>query len=351
MPFQWPPVPAAAQGWYDRAYGTAGSHLDLRHAYAAECIQSLADGSVQCVVCDPPFGLGEDTFDKHYARKPSHVIPGYKTAPTANESYEAWTRQWLHEIPRVLAPDGTLYVVCAWNHVCDVERAIRTAPAPGLTVLNHIIWKYNFGVYAQKKFVTSHYHILRCGRGTADSTAFYPRAYYNETDEVVVGAKRRKAQYADMEDVWSIPRENSPGKAKNVNKLPDALVRKMVRYSSKPGDTVADFFMGNFTTAYVARREGRSVVGCDANAHVCAHHIQRVQDIPAPSLDDPSLHEKPSTKPKNAGQPVTDEERACIRSRYAELRASKTKKASIAVLGVEFERGAFSLANIVQGTS
>jgi site-specific DNA-methyltransferase (adenine-specific) len=219
--------------------------------------------------------------------------------------------------------------------------AIRSAPAPGLTVVNHIIWKYNFGVYTQKKFVSSHYHILRCSVGK-NTPAFYSLAYFNETEKTADG---HNAQYTDMEDVWTIPKEFAQGEKKNVNKLPDALVRKMILYSSKPGDTVADFFLGNFTTAYVARKEGRAFVGCEINKHAYDQHSKVVcgsgfgQQVTATKV---------STKPANSGKPLSAENIAAICKRYDELHADKTKKDSMAVLEQEFGRGHFSLINILK---
>jgi len=314
-------------------------HLSNLDAYSF--IKSLPDKSIQCIICDPPFGLGEDTFDKHYARNKEHVIEGYQTAPQDAKSYETWAKLWIHEIPRVLKSEGTLYIVCAWNHLCDIELAIRSAPLPNLTVLNHIIWKYNFGVYTQKKFVTSHYHILRCGIGKYTPT-FYSRAFYNETDKTENG---HNAQYTDMEDVWYIKKEFAQGETKNVNKLPDELVRKMIFYSTKPGDTVADFFLGNFTSAYIARKYGRKFVGCDINENSYKLHCKKVNDIPFPTN---VQHEKASTKPDNAGKRLTEKDREIILKRYDELHKEKTKRDSMLVLEKEFGRGHFSLVNLLK---
>jgi len=315
--------------------------MNLAHCDAQTFIKGLPTGSIQCVICDPPFGLGEETFDKHYARDASHVLPGYVSAPKTAESYEAWAKTWIHEIPRVLRENGTLYIVCAWNHVTDVELAIRSAPRPGLTVLNHIIWKYNFGVYTQNKFVTSHYHILRCGVSKATPT-FHSRAYFDESEKLADG---KSAQYADMEDVWTIQREYAPGLKKNVNKLPDKLVEKMILYSTDPGDVVADFFMGNFTTAYVAKRTGRQITGCDLNPEACREHIPRVN---ATGPTGPPATPKESKRPPRAGEPITDAERKRIHERFGQLIQNGTKKDALAVLTQEFGRGYFSLVNILK---
>ncbi len=315
--------------------------LNLENTDAKKFIQSLKEQSLQCIICDPPFGINEDSFDKHYARDSSNVIQGYKSAPTDFKSYEEWCKSWIHEIPRVLKPDGTFYVVCAWNHVCDVELAIRSAPSPGLSVVNHIIWKYNFGVFTQKKFVTSHYHILRCAVGK-NTPAFYNRAYFNETEKTADG---HNAQYTDMEDVWVIPKEFKQGKKKNVNKLPDALVRKMILYSSKPGDWVADFFLGNFTTASVSRKEGRCFAGCELNEHTYKEHATSNSSIPFVTK---TTHEKESTQPKNARKKITEDEKNKILQRFDVLHKEKTKKDSMLILENEFGRGHFSIVNILK---
>jgi site-specific DNA-methyltransferase (adenine-specific) len=315
--------------------------LHLSNKDAKHFLKSLPNEHLQCILCDPPFGLDEDTFDKHYARDTSNVIEGYQTAPKENKSYEEWAKTWIHEIPRVLKKKGTLYIVCAWNHLCDIELAIRSAPSPGLTIINHIIWKYNFGVHTKNKFVTSHYHILRCAVGS-NTPDFYSRAYFSETEKLPDG---HNAQYADMEDVWVIPKEFAQGQKKNVNKLPDALVKKMILYATKPGDRVGDFFLGNFTTAYVARKTGRHFVGCEINGTIYKEHSEKVKTTVFNSEATP---QKTSTKPVNAGKKITEEETEKILKRFDELHKSKTKKDSMEVLEKEFGRGHFSLVNLLK---
>jgi hypothetical protein len=121
----------------------------------------------------------------------------------------------------------------------------------------------------------------------------------------------------------------------------------MMGYSSKPGDVVADFFLGNFTTAYVARTDGRKFWGCELNENSFKAHAEKVQDIDFP--DESTIqHVKPSTKPVNAGKRLTDTDKKKIVERYIELHKDKTKKDSMAILEKEFSRGHFSLVNILK---
>jgi DNA modification methylase len=76
--------------------------------------------------------------------------------------------------------------------------------------------------------------------------------------------------------MWLISREYHPARTKNKNKLPDSLVEKMVQYSSRHGDVVCDFFLGNFTTAYVAGRLGREVWGFEVNPLAFPRHATKL---------------------------------------------------------------------------
>jgi site-specific DNA-methyltransferase (adenine-specific) len=89
-----------------------------------------------------------------------------------------------------------------------------------LKLINHIIWKYQFGVFTKRKFVTSHYHIL--------FTVKNPKAYlFNKIDHY-------------PEDVWIINRPYATGKEKNSTKLPEPLIQKIILYSSQEQAVVLD---------------------------------------------------------------------------------------------------------------
>jgi hypothetical protein len=65
--------------------------------------------------------------------------------------------------------------------------------------------------------------------------------------------------------VLVIDRDYKPGELKNKNQLPEALVERLIAYSSKPGDIVLDPFLGGFTSARVALRMGRKAWGFEIN--------------------------------------------------------------------------------------
>jgi site-specific DNA-methyltransferase (adenine-specific) len=203
---------------------------------ALALMPAMQGGSVDLIVTDPPFAIDFRAQRLNYNRTGSNVIGGYREIPKVE--YAEFTRRWMTEAARVLAPAGSMYVFSGWNRLKDILEGLDAA---GLTTINHLIWKYQFGVYTKKKFVTSHYHILFAVKDRKRYT-------FNKIDHY-------------PEDVWVIQREYWKGRKKTPTKLPPELVRKILLYSSNPGDLVFDPFLGSGTVVRVARDEGRHFLG------------------------------------------------------------------------------------------
>jgi len=237
--------------------------------YNEDCIagakKHLLDNSIDLIITDPPYGIKGDTLDKHYNRDESNVIDGYVEIPL-NE-YPQFSLDWIKEAERVLRPGGSMYIVSGYSNLIHILNALFETK---LKEVNHIIWKYNFGVYTQKKYVSSHYHILYYVKPKGKVT-FNTNAFYTKDDRKENGGSK---QYNDLEDVWIINREYKPGKIKNKNELPAALLKKMILYSSNPDDIICDFFLGGFSTVKVAIELGRKACGFEINTNAFNHNIQ-----------------------------------------------------------------------------
>jgi len=59
---------------------------------------------------------------------------------------------------------------------------------------------------------------------------------------------------------------------------PEAVLERIIDMCSKPGDTVADFFMGGGTTAVVAKRKGRKGIFCDISQKACDVAVQKLKN-------------------------------------------------------------------------
>jgi site-specific DNA-methyltransferase (adenine-specific) len=316
------------------------TNINIQNTDCVEGAKQLEESSIDLLICDPPFGINEASFDKHYKRDVSGVCQGYQEAPK-NIPYEEWCCDWLMEAKRVLKNNGTLYVFSGWTHLNDVLNAIKKV---GFYEINHIIWKYNFGVNTKKKFVSSHYHILMLCKSNSPNFNTYCRFGHDETLE-----NGNKALYNDLEDVFIINKEYQQAKkgvVKNQNKLPDALLEKLIMYSSYPNDTIGDFFMGNFTTAYNGLKLGRKVIGFEINKEIYDYHLPKLSEIEyGVKLNE--IKQPKITLPANQGKRISDEERKEICEEYEKLIKTHNVTQTKSILQEKFKRGKFSITNII----
>jgi len=241
-----------AQRLYEK---TCHPDLEQDRIIYDDCIPRMEVMSPRCVdlvIADPPFGIDFSGREGVYNRDSNFVVDSYQEI---NGDYGRFTESWMLLMKEVMKPEATAYVFSGWNHLEEILRGARLA---GLTTINHLIWKYQFGVFTREKFVTSHYHILLLAKD--------PEKYYFNKIE----------HYA--EDVWIIKRKYRRGQSKNGNTLPEEVVRKCIEFGSKPGDLVFDPFMGMGTTAVAAKTLWRHCYGFEINGKLEPIVTKRIDD-------------------------------------------------------------------------
>jgi site-specific DNA-methyltransferase (adenine-specific) len=314
--------------------------IGFYHLYASDCVEGsqnfISDNSVDLIITDPPYGIEADKFHRHYHRHEDKIINGYVEVP--QEKYASFSINWIKEAERVLRPGGSLYVISGYSNLADILNALKMT---SLEEKNHLIWKYNFGVHTQKKFISSHYHILyytKVGGKVTFNT--YSRFGPNEKN-----LNNGSLNYRDREDVWQINREYKPGEIRNKNELPTELIIKIIQYSSNEGDLVADFFLGGFNTAKVSVGLMRKIIGFEINKESYSHHIEEMA-ILEPGYLLPKLRMGDNNVPTNQGKHWSESERKELKKRYVTIYKNiKHKRETIRRLEKEFGRGYFSILN------
>ena len=223
--------------------------------YNTDCIagmQEIPKNKFDLVITDPPFAINFKATKANYNRTASRVIQGYNEI--LPENYYDFSFNWMSEVFRILKESGSMYVFSGWNNLKDILSALDDV---GFTTVNHIIWKYQFGVVTKKKYVTSHYHCLYVCKNNKKKK-FYPFSRFKKDSKTDNG---RSLHYKDKEDVWEIKREYWTGKEKTPTKLPADLIKKILLYSSRKNDLVLDPFLGSGQVAVVSKMLGREYYG------------------------------------------------------------------------------------------
>ena len=215
-------------------------------------MKTIPDETIDLVVTDPPFAINFKAKKANYNRTASRVLSGYNEINV--EDYYKFTNNWMRQVKRVLKKSGSMYVFSGWNNLKDILTALDVN---GFTTINHIIWKYQFGVVTAKKFVTSHYHCLFVCKNDK-MRKFFPYSRFKKNAKTSDG---KSLHYRDKEDVWIIKREYWTGDYKTPTKLPAEIIKKILQYSSEKNDLILDPFLGSGQVAVISKMLGRKYLG------------------------------------------------------------------------------------------
>jgi len=241
----------------------------------ADCVKWLNKAAekegpfADLIFADPPFNIGYDYKGQYHDKRPYN-------------DYVDWTEQWMTACQKALKPAGSFYIAIGDDYAAEVKIIGRKL---GLTVRNWIIWYYTFGQATQRKFARAHTHIFYF---VADEKKFTFNA-----DPVRVISDRMR-EYNDPrawkhgkgklpDDVWlQFPRVCGTFRERegwHTAQMPEALLSRIIRASSNPGDLVLDPFSGSGVTAVVAKKLMRCYLTIDTSRAFIQQAKERLSKI------------------------------------------------------------------------
>ena len=238
------------------------------------------EGRINLIYADPPYftnrkysariGRGEDS------RKPEEwqLTEGYRDHWSDLDAYLDFLYQRLALIVRLLAPNGTLYLHLDW-HADSYARLLLDELLGAENLLNEIIWTYHGPSPIRRAFNRKHDTILVYAKNknyTFNADAVREPYNPNTVKTFEASPKAGFGKVPDLErgkvpeDWWYFPvvaRLHNERTGYPTQK-PQALLERIIKASSNPGDLVADFFCGSGTTPLVAAKLGRKYIATDA---------------------------------------------------------------------------------------
>jgi site-specific DNA-methyltransferase (adenine-specific) len=196
------------------------------------------------------------------------------------DDYWAFLEPRLAEAWRVLADDGTLYLHLDYREA-HYAKVLLDALFGRESFLNELIWAYDYGAKAKRKWPTKHDTILVYVKNPSaywfDSTAVDREPYM--APGLVTPEKAELGKLPT--DVWWHTIVSPTGKEKTgyPTQKPEGILRRIVQASTREGDWVLDFFAGSGTTGAVAATLGRRFVLVDENPEAIAIMRGRFTDV------------------------------------------------------------------------
>ncbi|MGF1633229.1 MAG: DNA-methyltransferase [Phycisphaerae bacterium] len=273
----------------------------FNHVIQGDCIEVMNQtpaGWADLVFADPPFNIG-------------YLYAGYDDEQPV-EKYLAFSRDWMKAVKRILKPTGSFFLAIGDDYAADLCVIARREL--GLTMRNWIVWHYTFGQQTKKKFARSHTHILYFTRSEKDFTFNADDVRVASARQTTYGDRRANAKGKLPDDTWYLRPQEVPEEhgfsdeadtwyASRVCgtfaeregwhgcQMPIAVLDRIIKAASNPGDVVVDPFNGSGTTCVSAALLGRDYVGIDSSSEYVDFARRRIETALAGS---PTAAHRPS---------------------------------------------------------
>jgi modification methylase len=252
---------------------TSPQDLPLGQILPGDCIaamQTLPSASIDMIFADPPYNL---QLGGDLARPDGSHVDAVTDAWDKFDSfatYDQFTREWLAEARRVLKPAGSLWVIGSYHNIFRVGAAMQDI---GFWILNDVVWRKANPMpnFKGTRFTNAHETLIWASMGEKAKYTFNYRTMKTLNDEL------------QMRSDWVLPicggqeRIRKDGVKAHPTQKPEALLYRVMLATTKPGDVVLDPFFGTGTTGAVAKRLGRSWIGCERESIYRDVALERIE--------------------------------------------------------------------------
>ncbi|MBE7529715.1 MAG: site-specific DNA-methyltransferase [Chloroflexi bacterium] len=223
-----------------------------------EVLDWLPPGSVDLLFADPPYNLAK-TFN------------GRAFSELSATDYELWLDSWIKKLPRLLKPNGSLYICGDWRSSTSIHKVVQNY----FVVQNRITWEREKGRGARHNWKNCAEDIWFCTVSNqytfnVEDVRLKRRVLAPYTEDGTpkdwdeTGNGRYRLTYPS--NIWTdltVPFWSMPENTDHPTQKPEKLLAKVILASSNPGDIVFDPFLGSGTTAVVAKKLGRHFIGVE----------------------------------------------------------------------------------------
>jgi site-specific DNA-methyltransferase (adenine-specific) len=250
-----------------------------------ELMPRFADGSFQLVYADPPFNTGRTQRRTTLAttaaadgdrngfggRRYRSRVLAESAYGDSYDDYLGFLEPRLRELHRLLAATGTLYLHLDYREA-HYAKVLLDRIFGRECFLNEIVWAYDYGARPRRRWPAKHDTILVYVR---DRQRYWFDAAEVEREPYMAPGlvtPEKAARGKLPTDVWWHTIVSPTGREKTgyPTQKPEALVRRFVQASSRPGDLCLDPFAGSGTLGAVAAALGRRYLLIDSSEDAVA---------------------------------------------------------------------------------
>lgn len=261
---------------------TEGFLFQPNTIYLGDCIEVMKNfpsGSIDLIYADPPYNLSgkgltwvEESGERRKKAGGNYYMMKEEWDMFEESAYRNFSIAWLKECKRILKSGASIYVSCTYHNVGELLVIMKNL---SLKCLNVIVWEKTnpHPSLTRRMFTHACEFVLYFAKG---------KNWIFNYDAI----KKFSDNSKQLRDVWRFPlcqgkeRIKGPnGRAAHPTQKPEALLERIIRASSNPGDLILDPFLGTGTTAVVAEKLGRKWIGIENKKKYVDLSIQRLSKV------------------------------------------------------------------------
>ena len=249
--------------------------------YNNDCLDVLpgiSENSIDMIFADPPYMLSNNGMTCQNGK----MVKVNKGKWDKSRGFEEDTKfhdEWISLCAKILKPEGTIWISGTYHSIYQCGYLLQKN---SFHILNDIVWfKPNAAPNLSCRFFTASHETLIWARKDKKTRHTFN---YDEMKNGIFPEDTMKKENTQMRSVWSIPAPKNDEKelGKHPTQKPLDLLLRIIRASTKDGDTILDPFNGGGTTGIAALLVGnRYYIGTETEKNYCELTVKRLIHIAA----------------------------------------------------------------------
>lgn len=248
-----------------------------------ELLKAIPSESIDLIFADPPYWMRVDgVLKRPEGGDFSGCDDSWDNQFATSADYSDFTRAWLTECRRILAPNGSIWVIGAMQCIYTIGGIMQDLD---FWFINDIVWHKSNPTpnFLGTRLNNAHETLIWATKSKKSRATFHYKTAKELNSEIVDFSKGARKQ---LGSVWKIPICSGKERLKNVRgeklhstQKPETLLYRIIAISSNVGDVVLDPFGGSMTTAAMAKKLGRSYITFEQNSEYVKAGQRRVNAI------------------------------------------------------------------------
>lgn len=257
-----------------------------------ELLKAIPSQSIDLIFADPPYWMRVDGVLK---RPEGGNFSGcddlWDRQFTTNADYSDFTRAWLTECRRILAPNGSIWVIGAMQCIYTIGGIMQDL---GFWFINDVVWHKSNPTpnFLGTRLNNAHETLLWATKSKKSTYSFHYKTAKELNSENIAPSEFSKGARKQLGSVWKIPvcsgterLKNERGEKLHSTQKPETLLYRIIAINSNVGDVVLDPFGGSMTTAAMAKRLGRNYISFEQNSEYVKVGQRRVERVECENSD------------------------------------------------------------------